>query len=112
MTEEECRRLEEAHESCGRAAETGDPDLYYAENAKFHEVMDRPYALGTFCPEPVIRTQNAARELAPGQIAMILADDAGVEIDLPAWCISTRNEYLGVLREPDQLRVFVRKLGN
>ena len=69
-------------------------------------------ALGTFCPEPVIRTQNAARDLAPGQIAMVLADDAGVEIDLPAWCISTRNEFLGVLREPDQLRVFVRKLGS
>ncbi|NKB89909.1 MAG: hypothetical protein GKS06_16980 [Acidobacteria bacterium] len=66
-------------------------------------------AMGTFCPEPVIRTQNAARELSAGTVVMILADDAGVEIDLPAWCISTRNEYLGVLREPDKLRVFVRK---
>ena len=39
MTDEECQRLEQVHESCGRAAETGDPDLYYAENALFHEVI-------------------------------------------------------------------------
>ena len=39
MTEEECARLREVHESCGRAAETGDPDAYYAENALFHEVI-------------------------------------------------------------------------
>ena len=56
-------------------------------------------ARGTFCPEPVIRTQNAAAKMPPGAVAMILADDAGIELDLPAWCISTRNEYLGVLRE-------------
>ena len=39
MTSEECERLREVHESCGRAAQTGDPDLYYAENAKFHEAI-------------------------------------------------------------------------
>ncbi len=66
-------------------------------------------ARGTFCPEPVIRTQNAATSMAPGAVAMILADDAGIEIDLPAWCISTRNEYLGVLREEKFLRAFIRR---
>ena len=39
MTEEECARLQRVHESCGRAARTGDPDLYYAENALFHEAI-------------------------------------------------------------------------
>ncbi len=66
-------------------------------------------ARGTFCPEPVIRTQNAAAQMSPGAIAMILADDAGIEVDLPAWCISTRNEYLGVLREESFLRAFIRR---
>jgi tRNA 2-thiouridine synthesizing protein A len=66
-------------------------------------------ALGTFCPEPLIRTQNAMAGLATGDIAMILADDAGIELDLPAWCISTKNEYLGVLREERQLRAFIRR---
>jgi tRNA 2-thiouridine synthesizing protein A len=66
-------------------------------------------ARGTFCPEPVIRTQNAAASMSPGAVAMILADDAGIELDLPAWCISTGNEYLGVLREEKLLRAFVRR---
>jgi len=66
-------------------------------------------ARGTFCPEPVIRTQAAAAQMAPGAVAMILADDAGIEVDLPAWCISTRNEYLGVLREERFLRAFIRR---
>ncbi len=66
-------------------------------------------ARGTFCPEPVIRMQNAAALMSPGQVAMVVADDAGIEIDLPAWCISTRNEYLGVLREERFLRAFIRR---
>lgn len=66
-------------------------------------------ARGTFCPEPVIRTQNAAASMPLGAVAMILADDAGIELDLPAWCISTRNEYLGVLREDRFLRAFIRR---
>ena len=66
-------------------------------------------ALGTFCPEPVIRTQNHMAEMSPGDVLLLLADDAGVEVDIPAWCISTRNEYLGVLKDVDRYRVFVRK---
>lgn len=66
-------------------------------------------ARGTFCPEPVIRMQEAARQMPSGQSAMLLADDSGVELDLPAWCMSTGNEYLGLLREEGFLRVFVRR---
>ncbi|HJO02936.1 MAG TPA: sulfurtransferase TusA family protein [Acidobacteriota bacterium] len=66
-------------------------------------------ARGTFCPEPVIRIQHAARQMQVGQAAMLLADDAGVEVDVPAWCMSTGNEYLGLLREPAFLRVFIRR---
>lgn len=66
-------------------------------------------ARGTFCPEPVIRTQKAVADLMPGEVAMLVADDAGIEVDLPAWCMSNRHEYLGMLNEGDFLRAFVRK---
>ena len=66
-------------------------------------------ALGTFCPEPVIRTQDRIGEIPGGGVLLLLADDAGVEIDIPAWCISTGNEYLGLLKEAERYRVFVRK---
>lgn len=39
MTDEERDHLRRVHESCGRAARSGDPDAYYAENAEFHEVI-------------------------------------------------------------------------
>ena len=66
-------------------------------------------ALGTFCPEPVIRTQNRAATMTAGQVLMLLADDAGVEVDIPAWCLSTGNDYLGVIKEKAAYRVFVRR---
>jgi TusA-related sulfurtransferase len=65
-------------------------------------------ALRTFCPEPVIRTQNRIRSLRPGEVLLLLADDAGVEVDIPAWCLSTGNEFLGLLAGKDAYRVFVR----
>jgi tRNA 2-thiouridine synthesizing protein A len=67
-------------------------------------------ARGTFCPEPVIATQNRMRSLKAGETLVLLADDAGVAVDIPAWCISTSNEFLGLLKEPQMYRVFVRKL--
>ena len=66
-------------------------------------------ALGTFCPEPVIRTQNRAASMEVGETLELLADDAGVEVDIPAWCLSTRNEFLGIIKEADAYRVFVRR---
>ena len=66
-------------------------------------------ALGTFCPEPVIRTQDRMADAGPGEIAMLLADDVGVEIDIPAWCLSTGNEYLGLLKSESSYKGFVRR---
>ena len=66
-------------------------------------------ALRTFCPEPVIRTQNQAATMARGEVLMLLADDAGVEVDIPAWCLSTGNEYLGIIKENTAYRVFIRR---
>lgn len=66
-------------------------------------------ALGTFCPEPVIRTQDRMAKMRPGGVLLLLADDAGVEVDIPAWCLGTGNEFLGILKEPNTYRVFVRR---
>jgi TusA-related sulfurtransferase len=66
-------------------------------------------ALGTFCPEPVIATQNRMKEMGAGEVLVLLADDAGVAVDIPAWCMSTGNEFLGMQKEPRRYRVFVRK---
>lgn len=79
------------------------------EQLRALEVDHRIDALGTFCPEPVIRTQKKAASMAAGETLELLADDAGVEVDIPAWCLSTRNEFLGIIKEVDAYRVFVRR---
>ena len=66
-------------------------------------------ALGTFCPEPIIRTQERMARMGAGEIMLLLADDVGVEIDIPAWCLSTGNQYLGLLKTETVYRVFVRR---
>ncbi len=38
------------------------------------------------CPLPVIRTQNAVKELAPGDVLEVTCTDPGVLHDIPAWC--------------------------
>ena len=43
-------------------------------------------ARGLLCPMPVIKTQNAAQQLQPGDQLQVLATDPGVLHDIPAWC--------------------------
>jgi TusA-related sulfurtransferase len=51
---------------------------------------------GLYCPQPVIRTAAQVGEMDAGQILKVLATDPGFQIDLPAWCLSHRHEFLGV----------------
>jgi len=41
---------------------------------------------GQLCPIPVIRTQNQAKKLAPGDKLEVLCTDPGAINDIPAWC--------------------------
>ncbi len=65
--------------------------------------------VGLYCPVPIIRTAETLRRLPPGRILEILSDDRVILVDLPAWCRSTRNEYLGSRQEGAVLHLFVRK---
>ena len=88
------------------------PDVYGSIAAEDLQTLQPDVevdARGTFCPEPVIATQNRMREMQAGEVLMLLADDAGVAVDIPAWCMSTSNEFLGLLKEPLMYRVYVRK---
>lgn len=43
-------------------------------------------ARGLLCPLPVIRTQDAIKRLAAGDVLDVLASDPGTMHDIPAWC--------------------------
>jgi tRNA 2-thiouridine synthesizing protein A len=66
---------------------------------------------GTLCPVPVIKTAEAMRELAPGQVLEVLADDLGVVLDLPAWCRSHRQRLVELTRDGRLIRVLIMKTG-
>jgi TusA-related sulfurtransferase len=50
---------------------------------------------GMLCPMPIFATSRKLKELKPGQVLKVFADDAGILKDLPAWCRQTGNEFLG-----------------
>ncbi|MDW7681412.1 MAG: sulfurtransferase TusA family protein [bacterium] len=66
--------------------------------------------LGLQCPMPIIKISEKIAELEIGQIVEVIADDPGVEEDIPNWCRTTSNEFLGMERKDDQFRAFVRKM--
>lgn len=43
-------------------------------------------ARNLLCPLPVIRTQDAAESLQPGDRLQVLCTDPGALHDIPAWC--------------------------
>ncbi|HEU4402979.1 MAG TPA: sulfurtransferase TusA family protein [Candidatus Polarisedimenticolia bacterium] len=67
-------------------------------------------AVGLYCPVPIIRTSERLKRLEAGAILEILSDDRVILIDMPAWCRSTGNEYLGSRQEGSEYHLFVRKI--
>jgi TusA-related sulfurtransferase len=61
------------------------------------------------CPMPVFKTANRVKDLLPGQVLEVQADDQGILKDLPAWCRQTGNEFLGSREEGSEYRLYVRK---
>lgn len=67
-------------------------------------------ALGMYCPMPIILTSKKIKELQAGQVLEVIADDEGIKEDMPAWCRSTGNEFLGIEEHGEEYRAYVRKV--
>ncbi len=65
--------------------------------------------MGLYCPMPIVRTAEKFKELKPGEILEVVADDKGIKLDMPAWCEATGHEYLGMEEEDGEIRVYVKK---
>jgi len=64
---------------------------------------------GLACPLPVVKTAQAMKNLAPGQVLEMLATDPGVEPDMRAWSSRTHNELLGVSKQADVFHILLRR---
>lgn len=65
--------------------------------------------VGQLCPMPIILTSKKMKEMQSGDVLEVLSDDSGIKKDMPAWCTSTKNEYIGIIEEKDIIKVYVRK---
>ena len=64
---------------------------------------------GLSCPLPVVKTAQAIKSLAPGQVLELLATDPGVEPDMRAWSSRTGNELLGIDKQADVFHILIRR---
>ena len=51
---------------------------------------------GLLCPIPIVKISKAIKGVAIGDIIAGTATDAGVMMDIPAWCSSTGHELLDI----------------
>jgi TusA-related sulfurtransferase len=65
--------------------------------------------VGLYCPMPIVKTAEKIKGLKSGEVLEVVADDRGIKQDLPAWCKSTGNEYLGLEEAGSEIKVYVKK---
>jgi len=65
---------------------------------------------GLLCPIPVVKLSNAVKNIEVGEIIAATATDAGVMMDIPAWCKSTGNDLIGIDKENGIFRFVVRRV--
>ena len=63
---------------------------------------------GLKCPMPVLKTKKELRNLTPGQVIEVIADDISAKNDIPA-LLSKLGDELVELREDNGNLVFVIK---
>jgi tRNA 2-thiouridine synthesizing protein A len=64
---------------------------------------------GLSCPMPIVRTAQAMKGLASGDLVEVFATDPGSVPDFAAWCTSTRNELVESSESGGVYRYVIRK---
>ena len=59
------------------------------------------------CPMPVIRVQNKAAELRPGETIEVVCTDPGVLNDIPAWCRINGHKLLESHQDGNEITLLI-----
>ena len=73
------------------------------------EIAAQVDAKGLSCPMPIVKTAQAMKGLASGQLLEVLATDPGSTKDLEAWSKSTGNPLVESSVEGSVFRFVLRK---
>ncbi|HEV8677189.1 MAG TPA: sulfurtransferase TusA family protein [Methylomirabilota bacterium] len=65
--------------------------------------------LGLFCPMPIVKTREAIRSMAVGEVLEMLSDDPASEADMKSWTRRTGNELVAATKDGSIYRFLVRK---
>jgi tRNA 2-thiouridine synthesizing protein A len=65
---------------------------------------------GLFCPLPIVKTREALRDMAVGQVLEMLSDDPGSDPDMKTWAQRSGQELVEVSRDGAIFRFLVRKV--
>lgn len=65
---------------------------------------------GLLCPVPIIQTAKKIKEMKVGEVLEVTSTDQGIKLDMPAWCRTTGQEYLGMVEDGELIKVYVRKV--
>jgi tRNA 2-thiouridine synthesizing protein A len=73
-------------------------------------VADRKLdCLGLFCPMPILKTREAMKGMAVGQVLEMTSDDPASEADMQSWTARTGQELLEIEKNGAVFRFVVRK---
>lgn len=65
--------------------------------------------LGLACPMPILKTREAVKQLASGQILEMISDDPASEADMRSWSSKTGHQLLTSERNGPVFRFLIRK---
>ena len=66
-------------------------------------------ALGRKCPIPIIMLADQIRDIPPGAIVSVLADDPAAYTDVPSWCAMKSQEFVYAQELPRGWALFIRR---
>jgi len=61
------------------------------------------------CPMPVIRTQNALKELSEGELLEVTCTDPGTLSDIPTWCRINEHEVISTKEMGHEIIFVIKK---
>ena len=73
-------------------------------------VADRKLdSIGLFCPMPILKTRDALKAMAVGQVLEMTSDDPASEADMQSWTSRTGHELLEIDKHGAVYRFVDRK---
>lgn len=69
-------------------------------------------ACGLCCPGPLMQVKSSMDGLLDGQILKVTATDPGFYEDIKAWCRSTNNELVHIMKDGGNITAYIRKMAS